>query len=252
MDDALQRRIDDLWAQRLGCKAALLRKPGIHVLEPGAADRASVFLIAREGALLVRGERAAASSLEANLGQGAVLPAPDLVRAALGARVLRVVGPAALGYRDRAPGIPPGAGALRPLAPSDGAALGRLRDAVTAEEWEHASIGSGSSGTPIFGAFEDERLLAVARFEVILGEAAHLGALTHPAARGRGAGRRAVAAAAQLAAAQGLLLQYQTLVSNHASLRIADALGFASYATCLAVRLVAETARAARRAPDAV
>jgi GNAT superfamily N-acetyltransferase len=120
---------------------------------------------------------------------------------------------------------------------ADRPALSRLREAVTNEEWEHSGLGRAGPESVAFGAFEDGRLLSAARFERLLGVAAHLGVLTHPAARGRGAGRRVVACAASAAARHGLLLQYQTLESNRASLRIAETLGFECWARSLAVRL---------------
>ena len=242
MGEAAGERVDGLWARRLGCEAALLSTPGIHLLQPDTvAARAGVFLLARDGTLLVRGESPVVHALVSRLGDRTSLPGPDLVCAALGARVERIVGPAFLGYRESPPQTPAGAGALRSLGSSDRAALVRLRDAVRAEEWEHSGLSLDVSGAMVAGAFEDERLLAAASFEMIFGVAAHLGVLTHPSARGLGAGSRVIAAAAQAAAARGLLLQYQTLESNRPSMRIAERLGFRLYATSLAVSLLDAT-----------
>jgi hypothetical protein len=59
-----------------------------------------------------------------------------------------------------------------------------------------------------------------------------------------------VAAAAAAAAEQGLLLQYQTLESNLASLRLAARLGFGDYGRSLAFRL-ADDARSSSWVPHA-
>jgi GNAT superfamily N-acetyltransferase len=247
MEETTLRRIDDLWARRLGCDASRLGTPGFHALEPDEmASPPALFLLARAGALLVRGAPDATRLLLAVLGGDVSLPSAALIRATLGTKVDRVVGPALLGYRDAAPELPPGPGALRCVAAADRPALSRLREAVTSEEWEHSGLGRGGPesglgrGGPesvVFGAFEGGRLLAAASFERLLGVAAHLGVLTHPAARGRGAGRRVVACAARAASGHGLLLQYQTLEANRASLRIAETLGFECYARSLAVRI---------------
>jgi GNAT superfamily N-acetyltransferase len=238
MVETTLRRIDELWAQRLGFDAARLRTPGVHAIGPDVrAARPTLFLLQREAVLLVCGEPDATRLVVVGLDADASLPDASVVYARLGERVDRLVGPAFIGYRDAPPALPPGAGALRALEAADRASLSRLRDAVSSEEWEHAGIASDHPDALVFGAFEGDRLLAAASFERLLGVAAHLGVVTHPASRGRGAGRRVVAAAAHAAAEEGLLLQYQTLEANGPSLRIARTLGFEPYARSLAVRL---------------
>jgi len=239
MDLATRRKSDEFWARRLACDPALLHTPGVHLLGPDPkADRPGLFFVEHEGTMLVRGEIDAAQLLTSRIDATPWLPGATLVRAMLGPRVDRILGPAFVGYATHAPVLPPGAGHARLVEAPDRVALARLRDAVTADEWEHAGLSSGSASAALVGVFEGDRLLAVAGFEILFGLAAHLGVLTHPAARGRGAGRRAVAATARLATERGLLLQYQTLELNEPSLRIAELLGFERYATSLAVRLV--------------
>lgn len=241
MDEGERNRIDEFWGKRLGCEPALLRTPGLHVIppDPGTA-RPSIFLLACSGALLLRGEPGAARTLAAHLAMACGMPEAGTVTHALSARVARIVGPAFLGYRSTAPGstIDPSLHEVRALAATDTAALSRLRSAVTVTEWEHAGQENATPSAPRIGVFDGERLLAVAAFEILLGTVAHVGVLTHPAARGRGAGRTAAAAAVRAGLAAGLLVQYQTLERNGPSMRIAAALGFSRWGTSLAVRLM--------------
>jgi len=233
MEAGLGERIAHAWAKRLGCAAELFSEPGTHVI-PAPPGARRLYLLARPGTLLLQGETGVAALLaEAPRGADG-LPTPESVETRLGARLERSVGPARLGYRSHAPEPPAARGEVRRLAGADGTALARLRAAVRDEEWEHAGLDHAEE--PLHGVFADGRLLAAAGFER-QGAVAHLGVLTHPAARGRGLGTWAVAAAAGAAEAAGLLLQYQTLVSNRPSVRISTRLGFAPWATSLAARL---------------
>ena len=65
----------------------------------------------------------------------------------------------------------------------------------------------------------------------------HTSVVTHPAFRGCGFGRSAVAHVAQRAIEAGLVAQYRTLQANTPSVRIAESLGFRQYAASVAVRL---------------
>ena len=244
MDESLQRRIDSHWARRLGCDPALLRAPGVHglpVCEAEACGRA--LFLARDATLLVHGEETVVRAVAGHLDGDPSLPGEARIRAALGALAGRAVGPVRLLHREGPPATPAGAGEPRPLAASDRAALARLRDAVTTPEWERSGLGRHAEPAATAGVFESGLLLAAAGFEGIADGAARLGVITHPAARGRGAGRRAAALAAQQAAGRSLLLEYPSLEANAASLRIASVLGFSPYARCLAIEL-AGSARA--------
>lgn len=234
MDEATRLRADAFQARRLGCEPEALRRRGVTVVETPLPGPPSLHVVARGDALVVAGAGPLAQAVAALAGDPPRLPEPGAVRARLGARASRVVGPVFLGYQATAPALPAGAGVARLVTPADTAAIQRLRDAVTPEEWEHAGF---AARPPLAGVFAEGRLLAAAGFTVLEECVAHLGVLSHPACRGRGSGRRAVAVAAGLAAGRSLLLQYQTLESNAPSLRIAASLGFEAFGRSLAVRL---------------
>ncbi len=232
MDAETLRRVDRFWAIRLGCTDETFAMGGVQPV----AGSGSLYLISTRSTLVVAGDPNVRSRLEPLLAS-AVLPDAEGVRRSLGARVDRIVGPAFLGYRATAPALTESAGEARSIERADRSALARLRDAASEQDWEHAALHPEHEDATIVGVFDGETLLAAAGFEVQHGVVAHIGVLAHPRSRGRGAGRRAVALAAQRAAERGLLLQYQTLESNTASMAIAARLGFEPWGRSLAVRL---------------
>jgi GNAT superfamily N-acetyltransferase len=185
----------------------------------------------------VSGPRREAEAVAALASVPPWLPESSAVRARLGPRAERIVGPVFLGYRATAPELPAGEGVARPLVAADAAALARLRDAARPDEWEHAGF---TIRRPVAGVFLGEILAAAAGFEVLGEGVAHLGVLSHPSFRRKGVGSRAVAAAAVLAHEAGYLLQYQTLESNGPSLGIAARLGFEPWGRSLTVRLATD------------
>lgn len=217
---------EEFWAERLGCKPDAFRAPGLTLL--ARADEA-VFVVASARGVVA----AAPGALHAALAEVAdprALTEWDVLRARVppGART---VGAAWIGYTDRAAGSMAG---VRALASARDPALAPLRTAVTADEWRHANL--DTSEPPLFGVGDGAEVSSAAGYQVLLERVAHLGVVTHPAHRGRGEGRRAVAAALAGALERGLLPQYQTLMANLPARRIGEALGFAHFATTLGAR----------------
>ncbi|MDB6078567.1 MAG: family N-acetyltransferase [Akkermansiaceae bacterium] len=149
----------------------------------------------------------------------------------------RTIGPAYVGYAASLSG---GSDLARSLTPADAAALDQLQGACDETDWDH---GGGSIDQPCSGVFIDGRLAALAGYEIWGGTIAHLSVVTHPAFRGKGHGRDAVAHLAERAIEAGLLPQYRTLESNLASIQIARALGFEHYASSMAVRFTTPSRR---------
>ena len=91
-------------------------------------------------------------------------------------------------------------------------------------------------GSPVFGAFAENELLGIAGFFVQHGEKqAHKGMLwgmyVRPHARGRGVGRRLVAAVIAHARRHVELLQLTVVAGNEAARRLYTQLGFVEYGT---------------------
>jgi len=143
-----------------------------------------------------------------------------------------IIGPAYIGYAEN---VCPPVHPVHSLTGCDVSAAGALRAVCSEMEWEHG--GSLVGEYPSSGVFVGSELVALAGYEVWRGTIAHISVITHPAFRGRGWGRSAVAHVARIALTAGLVPQYRTLQSNRASIRIAESLGFLHYATSVAVRL---------------
>jgi GNAT superfamily N-acetyltransferase len=220
------------WASHLGCSSETLFAQPLRIVTHGVdlADYDGIFALFRGEAAMVSFPPDRGESLRH------LLPAqpftPDRFAGAFRGANFSVIGPAYIGYAEvvRSPSY-----LVRSLAERDAPAAGALRAACTEIEWEHG--GSPGSGRSASGIFAGSDLVALAGYEVWGGTIAHISVVTHPAFRGRGFGRSAVAHVAHVALAAGLVPQYRTLQSNRASIRIAEALGFFHYATSVAVRL---------------
>lgn len=146
---------------------------------------------------------------------------------------VRVIGPALVSYAES---VPAPTHDVRHLDSGDSGMLARLRESCDELEWEHGGISEHTlamCGVVVAG----DELAALASYEVWGATLAHISIITHPIHRGLGYGRSAVAGMAKHALAHGLIPQYRTLVSNAASCKIAESLGFEPYATSVAVRL---------------
>lgn len=222
MEASTRARIEEFWARRISDTPERLRAPGFRVLAHPLPN--AFFVLGREGSVVAL----APPALHARL--AALGPERLLDRAALlellppGARC---VGPTFVGYLDRPPRAP--TASIVRLADARAAPFESLRAGVAREEWEHAGLDAAAG--PLFAIVEDGRALCAAGAQILLESVAHIGVLTHPQARGRGLARQVVAALTRAALTRGLLPQYQTLLSNSASLAVGQALGFEAFAT---------------------
>jgi len=157
---------------------------------------------------------------------------PAFWRAALGARVERILGPIYLGYKDIADECPFDPH-VRLLRVDEGALLDHLRHCVASLEWEHSGL---EDGQPIAGYFLDGELVAAAGYKVWGWTLAHIGVTTHIGYRSQGFGRECVQRIAEEAIKRGLVAQYQTLFENEPSIAVAQALEFEEYGQRLFVR----------------
>lgn len=220
------------WASHLGCSPEALFAQPLHIVSHGAdlVDYNGVFALFRGGAATISSPPDRVESLRH------LLPSPSLTPTrfanAFSGPSFTLIGPAYIGYAEavRSPSH-----SVHSLTERDAAAAGALQAACTETEWEHG--GSVVGEHPSSGVFVGNELVALAGYEVWGSSIAHISVVTHPAFRGRGFGGSAVAHLAQAALAADLVPQYRTLQSNHASIRIAEALGFFHYATSVAVRL---------------
>ena len=146
----------------------------------------------------------------------------------------RIIGPAWLGYADAQDFRPVLTTRTRALGPDDLPSLKRLA-ADCASEWEDSGITFESP--LVFGRFVEGELVAAGTVERSSREILNVGIITHPDHRGKGFGKEVVTALTSHGLERGGIMQYRTLESNAASLRIARALGYQPYGRTIAVRL---------------
>ncbi len=221
------------WATHLGCSPGDLFAEPFRIVTHGAelADYCGVFALFRGGGVTASIPPDRADTLRALLASPRRSYSPDSFASALSSVSSAVIGPAYIGYSEAAPQPTHPA---RALGPGDATALDALQQSCAETEWEH---GGSAIAHPCSAVFVGGRVAALAGYKVWGGTIAHISVLTHPEFRCRGFGRSAVAHLTGRAIAAGLLPQYRTLHSNRASIRVAELLGFQSYATSTAVRL---------------
>jgi len=239
---ATANAVDAYWAAWFACPVEALRPARALVLpHAGHEGYNGIYAMTFGAEPIISVPRGRLSELTPRLRVWTAATLRDSAQAleSLGEPAREAVGPAWLGYGDagtfRAEALPRTA---RLLGDADASSIDALRDACPPVEWEHG--GSRLGRDPVAGSFAEEAagaLAALAGYEVWGERLAHIAVVAHPAYRGRGHARAAVAAIARHALEQGLVLQYRTLASNTASRRIADSLGFEPGATSLAIRL---------------
>jgi GNAT superfamily N-acetyltransferase len=223
MEATTRARIEEFWARRLGASRATAG--GLQLIP----HPDGFFMLAREASVLVLAPPALHGRLGA-LGRARLLDRAALVEVLpAGARC---IGPAFVGYLDVAPDLP--GSALASFASANDSAFDDLRASATSEEWEHAGLDHAAE--PLYAVVEQGRVLCAAGAQTLLESVAHIGVIAHPTRRGRGLARQVVAALTRDRLAIGLVPQYQTLMSNTASLAVGKALGFEHFATTFGAR----------------
>jgi GNAT superfamily N-acetyltransferase len=239
MSDASIDRLRACWMQELGCRPADFMAGLSSVCAHGTlAGYSGVIAFRHAGACVVSAPQERVAPLRAAL---AGLGADEIfnegrLRAALGASVERVIGPAWIGGLAASDFRPAHGTSTRPLeTATDWQAFDTFLERCPPIDVELSSLEAGRA--PTVATFEGPRIAAAASFELREGILAHIGILTDPELRGRGYGRQAISLIAELALAAGYGLQYQTLRANRPSVAAARALGFADFAETLALRL---------------
>jgi GNAT superfamily N-acetyltransferase len=214
----LERMIHS-WATRLDLEPDVLRRAGTRVIarqDLTTRKRVIVYTFGH-GDVILTPPRLQTSTANA-LDLSARLEPETLLRILPG--VLKPLWLDFAWYADQEPPAAPSA--VRVLNPSDAALLEALNDACSETEQE---LGDVQIDQPlVVGWLEDGQLLAAAS-QLLNGEIADIGVLTHPDARGRGLGRAVVAETIRLSMRAGLTVQYTTQEQNLGSRNIAARLG---------------------------
>ena len=238
LDSATIETVDRYWMADLGCsRDALYSRQTLIVLHAASSSNYhGIFVFLRDELLLVSVPRSLIDVFCRNAeewSRSAVLQ-EDRLRALVSYPIELVIGPAFVGYTNRANFRPTPAAGAHVLGQQDITALEDLRGACSELEWEHG--GSQLGDQPVVGEYSGDQLVAVAGYQLWSGEIAHIYVITHPQHRGKGYGKSVVSRITDEVLNQGLVPQYQTLEDNVSSMAIARSLEFERYATTVAVR----------------
>jgi len=129
------------------------------------------------------------------------------------------------------------------LVPTDGVVaigdddvrIAAIKAASDPAEWNEASVDEPCENR--FGLLEHGDLVALSTCRVWEDLLGHIGVFAIAHARGRGLGTIVGGAAVECAFSLGVVPQWRSLLSNHASERVADSLGFVPLGRQLFVRL---------------
>lgn len=230
--------VDQYWSSSLGCQRESLYAHGT-VVAPDAesSDFHGIFCFLRNQALIVAVSPDLVAAFRARAEGWCQADVLDIERFPhlIDHPIDRIIGPAFIGYTDRTIFRPVSVGGVRFLGGEDIEALKTLQAACSALEWEHG--GSRLGEQPLVGAFDGGRLVAVAGYQIWDSGIAHISVIAHPQYRSYGYGKAVVSELTEEAINRGLVPQYRTLVANKSSMAVANRLGFARYATSVAVRL---------------
>jgi GNAT superfamily N-acetyltransferase len=228
------RKIDAFWAKGVGCLPEDFHKKGLGINADDVSGELYAHIFHRlewiqvDCSQSIYGE--VRSAVQGRAAEDVFEPA--FWRAALGARVERILGPTYLGYKDVAEEVPIDPH-VRLLGVDEEALLDHLRHGVTSQEWEHGGL---ENCHLITGYFLEGTLVAAAGYEVWGGTLAHICVTTRAGLRGRGYGRACIWSITEEALKSGLVAQYQTLFENKPSIAVARALEFEEYGQRIFVR----------------
>ena len=231
-------RIDQYWGNVFGLSPGFAQKDAVFVV-PHAREWkdnfAFIFTRGNTCAISVREtivkavcERANSVSIDELLTQSGV-------SALFAEPVDRAIGPAFQGYMEAEDFHPFRAEHIRQLNSADNDALQELSKACEPLEWEHSGVKISKLNQ--FGLFIKDKLVTVAHYDMWASNAASIGAITHPAYRGRGFGKTSASVAIKHAFDCGHLVLYKTLLDNTYSVQLATSLGFREYGRTMAVHL---------------
>lgn len=217
------------WADRLGVTPNAFEESGVSF---GPAEEGGIQLFCRDDTLVVGTPDALRDSIGDKIKSLSTLDTNNRDEVsewfARFDGIEHVLGPTFYGYADRETFTPVKSDA-RVLTAGDKSAYQTFRRSIPDDEWDAGGIEFTPGDT--VGLFSDEKLVAVAGFDVWDGLLAHLAVVTHPDHRSQGYGQAVVSRATEQAFTDGFLPQYRTLDAWPWSVALANNLGFHRFTT---------------------
>ncbi len=230
-----EQELDRFWAYELGMDSGLANAPRICCTVQHIYSGVQLFRNSEQ--LVVASPPSRAEFIQDALTDGSAeeLFSVEWLQRVLSKDAEKILGPAEVHYADETTFRSARIHSARALSASDSVAHKALVAALDPGEVEDSGI--SAQAAPAFGAFCDDRLCAVASYEVWKPSIAHITVAIHPDYRRRGFAKAAVGALAADALDRGLILQWRAVAWNKNSLAVARDLGFKYYCSTLYVRL---------------
>jgi ribosomal protein S18 acetylase RimI-like enzyme len=235
---AATERIDAHWSQFLGVSTSALRKPGVVVTpHAGLRDYRGVWFFVRGSSAIISAPPEWLVVIEQNLGSFAAeeILSPDSAVRVLGHASGEIVGPSFQGWLSADGFRPVASHGVRRLREFEGEFLQDFRSSCSPEDWDHGGI--DPKAADVWSSSQESRVVALGQLRPQFDGSVDPCVITQPEYRSRGHALRLVSAMSEEALSEDRLVLYQTLISNAPAVFLALRLGFAHYATRLAVRL---------------
>jgi len=226
---------NEFWRGFFDISAGRWGTPGTFVVPHAAlGDYSGVWFFVREGQCVISAPPGWCMHSEQMARRSQLapeLPTADRIASIFGSSATVTVGPAWHGFLSGS--VRAVDGFCRGVA-SDSPGVAEFRAACTATDWDHGGLDSAEQ--PWSAAMDSSRISAIAALRKKQPQVFDVCVIARPDVRGGGFAQMAVSAAVAQRPA-GAQVLYQTLSSNRAAVRLAQALGFERYAEHLAVRL---------------
>lgn len=230
--------LEQHWFDKLGARPVDLQEGKVTV-------RAHGTLVGYAGAIAFKRNNACIISVPQNLMEDAEKKVAgagcqDVFKAAyleklFGSNVEMSIGPAWQGQIEAEHFKPCHGPDSRLLTSADEPAIKRFLQNCSTTNVDLNGLKSGRLQT--VGIFIGEEIIAVSGYELRDDTIAHIAVLSRPDYRGKGYAKKAASHLISITLAKKMGIQYQTLMSNPASIALAKGLGFTDFAETITVRL---------------
>lgn len=239
---AVRERYDSFWARYLGVSANQLNEPGVSVAaHVGLSGYNGVWFFRRNQSTIVSAPADWVQTLRRRIPSiPEEFASTSFFEEIFGEHFERIVGPAFQGYLigGSVDGEKASQTAANFIGANDSALVDSFRSQCGQESWEESGLGEA---TQYLAAVRvGNAIVSLAGYRAWTREAGDVCVLTHPARHRRGFATAAARTVVEHALKDGKLMLYQTLESNTAAIKIAQHLGYAQYASHVAVRLRAK------------
>lgn len=238
--------ISQFWSSFFGIKKQDYEKPGVRVFaHHDLKNFEGIFLFKHHQICLASVPKDLVSYYKKDLEKLSdykFFISQDFIRSYFSMEAEHLVGAAGLFYVDKPHFKPVSAythkeasAHVRKLTLEDQLLLEDFAHQIDPADWKASRIELEDDS--LWGAFKSGNLAALASFNIWEKSIARAGVVTHPRYRGKHLGSVVLNALVQEALSQNMIVQYRTLLSNIASVKIAQKMGFYLYGETTSFRI---------------